>query len=212
MRRQWAVGPGEDSSITDVDVSADRLLPLVAGVAAWLLLCLVQACCAALVLDVLGSEASGHGVSVRDAGRRLVRRPAPAVVYLIFGLVLLSLWCVSFVAASQEDLGVRDSFARSRDLTRTRRLKSTLLALVLLYSATLCGPVVGGLLLLLTSWPVAVCNTVAAACTALLVPIPTIGVGLLFYDLRQESAAGAVATGRDPDASRIRASATEVRD
>jgi len=31
-----------------------------------------------------------------------------------------------------------------------------------------------------------VCNVVVAACTALLVPVPTIGIGLLLYDLRHE--------------------------
>ena len=219
--RQWAVRPGEDSSITEVNGSAEPLLPLLAGAAAWLVLLVVQACCVAVVLDVLGSAASGHRGSVRAAARRLVHRPTPAVVYLLgsaalsvlfssfwlapFGLVLLSLWCVSFVASSREGLGVRESFARSRDLTHTRRVKSTLLAVVLLYSATLCGPVVGGLLLLVTGWPVAVCNLVAAACTALLVPIPTVGVGLLFYDLRHESASGRTRSRRGADVRPLRA-------
>jgi hypothetical protein len=165
----------------------------------------VQAGAITVVLDVLGHRAGGSRASLPQAVRRLVRRPAPATTYLIgsmaltllfssfwlapAGLALLSLWCVSFAASSLEGLEPRDAFSRSVSLTRERRLKSTLLALVLLYSATLCGPVVGGLLLLVTGWPLAVCNLVAAACTALLVPVPTIGIGLLFYDLRHEQMA-----------------------
>ena len=217
--RQWAVRPGEDSSFTEVNGSAHSVIPVAAGLAAWLMLFVVQACCVAVVLDVLGAAAQGRSLSVLEGARRLVERPTAALVYVLgsaalsvlfssfwlapLGLLLLSLWCVSFVAASQEGLGVRDSFARSQDLTRTRRLKSTLLAVVLLYSATLCGPFVGGLLLLVTGWPVALCNAVAAAFTALLVPIPTIGMGLLFYDLRHESRATA-STGRRRETGRIR--------
>jgi hypothetical protein len=224
--RQWAVRPGEDSSITAVNGSADSLLPVMAGVAAWLILFVVQACCVAVVLHMLDATAQGRSVSAFEGARRVARRPNTAAVYVLgsatlsllfssfwlapVGLVLLSLWCVSFVAASQEGLGVRDSFARSQALTRTRRLKSTLLALVLLYSATLCGPFVGGLLLLVTGWPVALCNAVAAAFTALLVPVPTIGIGLLFYDLRHESGATASV---DPQrgAGRIRVSGMRPR-
>jgi hypothetical protein len=172
----------------------------------------VQATVAAVVLDVLVARARGRPASFAAAVRRLARRPAPAATYLLgssaiallltsfwlapVGLVLLSRWCVSFAASSVEGLGPRPAFARSSSLTHTRRLKSTLLALLLLYSATLCGPVVGGLLLLATGWPVAVCNIVAAACTALLVPVPTIGIGLLFYDLRHEHSTAAAPARR----------------
>ena len=168
----------------------------------WLVLFIGQACVVAVVLDVLSARARGNRPSFAAAVGRLAQHRAPVVTYLLgsgaltlllssfwlapVGLVLLSLWSVSFVASSVEGLGTRQAFARSTALTRTRRLKSTLLALVLLCVATLCGPVVGGLLLLGTGWPVAVCNVVAAACTALLVPVPTIGIGLLFYDLRHE--------------------------
>ncbi|NUO33793.1 MAG: hypothetical protein HOQ27_01780 [Dermatophilaceae bacterium] len=65
-----------------------------------------------------------------------------------------------------------------------------------LYSAPRCGPVVGGLLLLVTGWPVAVRNVVAAPCSALLVPVPTIGIGLLFNDLRHEQMDAAIAGAR----------------
>ena len=200
--RQWSVRPGADAGITEVNGSRNAWVTVPASAVAWLVLFVVQAGVVTVVLDLLGQRARAVRPSWTAAARRLVRRPAPAVTYLLgagavtllfssfwlapVGLVLLSLWCVSFAASSLERLGPRAAFARSAALTRTRRLKSTMLALVLLYSATLCGPVVGGLLLLLTGWPVAVCNVVAAACTALLVPVPTIGIGLLFYDLRHE--------------------------
>jgi MFS family permease len=104
-------------------------------------------------------------------------------------LVLLSAWGVSFVASSVEGTGVRASLRRSQELTRTRRTKSAMLVLVLLLLASTSGPVVGGLLLLVTGWPVATVNAIAALVTALLVPVPTIGIGLLFYDLRHEESA-----------------------
>jgi hypothetical protein len=206
--RQWSVRPGADAGITEVNGSRDAWVTVPASAAAWSVLFVVQAGVVTVVLDLLAQRARAVQPSVTAAVGRLVRRPAPAVTYLLgaaaltllfssfwlapAGLVLLSLWCVSFAASSLEGLAPRAAFARSAALTRARRLKSTLLALVLLYSATLCGPVVGGLLLLVTGWPVALCNVVAAACTALLVPVPTIGIGLLFYDLRHEH--GAVAT------------------
>ena len=72
---------------------------------------------------------------------------------------------------------------------------------MLLLVAVQCGPVAGALLLLGTGWPVAICNAVAAAITALFVPIPTIGMALLFFDLRQELAmeSAAVRAVRRPD-------------
>jgi hypothetical protein len=210
--RQWAVRPGEDAGITEVNGSRDAWVTVPASALAWLVLFVVQAGVAAVVLDVLGARARGSTASFGAAVGRLTGRPAPALTYLVgsgaltllfssfwlapAGLLLLSLWCVSFVASSVEGLGVREALARSAALTRARRLKSTLLALVLLCTATLCGPVVGGLLLLGTGWPVAVCNVVAAACTALLVPVPTIGIGLLFYDLRHEHRRAVVPAGR----------------
>ncbi|MHA3836129.1 hypothetical protein ACXR8F_10460 [Terrabacter sp. AAH1] len=203
--RQWSVRPGADAGITEVNGSRNAWVTVPASTGAWLVLFVVQAVVVTVVLDLLAQRARAVQPSVTAALRRLVERPAPAVTYLLgagavtvlfssfwlapVGLVLLSLWCVSFAASSIEGLGPRAAFARSAALTRTRRLKSTMLALVLLYSATLCGPVVGGLLLLVTGWPVALCNVVAAACTALLVPVPTIGIGLLFFDLRREHSA-----------------------
>ena len=210
--RQWSVRPGADGGITEVDGSQDAWTTVPAFALSWLVLLAVQAGVAAVVLDVLAGEVRGARPSFGAALRRVARRPAPALTYLLgsgvltllfssfwlapAGLVLLSLWCVSVAASSAEDLGPRAAFARSSELTHTRRLKSTALALVLLYSATLCGPVVGGLLLLGTGWPVAVCNVIAAAVTALLVPVPTIGIGLLFYDLRHEHKDAPIPAGR----------------
>lgn len=205
--RALAIGAGSTGSITDVGGSGGDLTTLAVTAATWVVQLVGQAVAVTVVIDVLGSRATGGPRGVRAALARLGRDPAPALTFLLatsvvvalaVTLVLLPLalyltarWAVSFAAATVEGLGVRDALRRSDELTRGRRWRVGIIAATLLVLGLTSGPVVGGLLLLVTGWPTGVVNAIGGVVSAVALMVPAVGMGLLFLDLRRRGRAEA---------------------
>jgi membrane protein implicated in regulation of membrane protease activity len=91
-------------------------------------------------------------------------------------------------ATELEDQGVRAGLRRSGELTKGRRVRSMLLGGFLVWLAFSLPSGVGAVVLLLTGWPFWVTNLVSIVVAAVLVPASSIGLTLLYYDLRQRRA------------------------
>lgn len=202
-------------NITNVNAAIGGLWPFVLAVLSWVVLYFVQAVCVAVILELVQQLAEQRPVRLREAVGNVRHHRTPVYTYLAaaalitltfssfwlipVSLILLSIWSVSFVAAGVEDLPLRRALARSRELTSRRRLKSTLLALTLLFVSGVSGPILAGVLVLATDWPVWVDDLCSAVVTAIVVPAAIVGMTLLFFDLRHQATAGEpVATAPDP--------------
>jgi hypothetical protein len=107
---------------------------------------------------------------------------------LPLALWLMSRWTVAMPATELEDQGVRAGLRRSGELTKGRRVRSMLLGGFLVWLAFSLPSGVGAVVLLLTGWPFWVTNLVSIVVAAVLVPASSIGLTLLYYDLRQRRA------------------------
>ena len=119
------------------------------------------------------------------AGYLVIMVLAGTVVGIPIALWLLSRWAVSMPSAVVEDLGFRESFRRSAELTKGRRPRSLAVALGFYLLAFDFPDLVGAVLVLLTSWPFVVTTLVTLALKAILFPVAAVGLATLFYDLRR---------------------------
>ena len=99
-------------------------------------------------------------------------------------LYLLARWAVALPATELEDEGVRQGLRRSSQITQGHRLRAALLGGFLVWLAFSLPASVGAIVLLITGWPFWATNLVALVIAAVLVPVATIGLTLLYYDLR----------------------------
>jgi hypothetical protein len=192
--------PGGD--ITDVNGVAGSPL-------AYILLALVSVALTPLIAIALAATsqvvegiAHEHHISGWSALALAIRRPAGALVQLILlvvvtslasslvgfpiALLLIAWWAVAMPAAVIEGLGVRAAFHRSSRLTKGRRWRAVLLSALLVWVGFSVPGAIGGLLLLVTGWPLWVTTLASISASAVLLPFSAIGLTLQFYDFRQE--------------------------
>ena len=201
---QWLLRarPGED--LGDVNGTQSNLLGLGIALVASFVLLPVIAMAMATTVEIVGAMASGSEIDARTAFRRVLVHPGGWVVaisvYILVTLLastwwllpvalwLLSRWTVALPATELEDEGVRAGLRRSGELTRGRRIRSMLLGGFLVWLAFSLPSRIGAIVLLLTGWPFWVTNLISIVVAAVLVPAASIGLTLLYFDLRQRSA------------------------
>ena len=198
-----AIHIGPKGTITDLDPGVNAWWTWVIAGIGWVLVAIIDAVCAAIVLDLLEQLRDGHTPDVRAAAREVNEHRTPVYVFLVtvllvgtafitfwlapLALVMLTLWSVAMAAAAVEERPLRAAFKRSAQLVRTRPVKSAIVALLLVLTAAGVGPVVGGALLLLTGWPIWIEDLIGGLMTAVVIPAAVIGLGLLFFDLRRRA-------------------------
>ena len=116
--------------------------------------------------------------------RRKVTLLATTWWLLPVALLLLARWAVALPATELEDQGVRSGLRRSAGLTKGHRIRSMLVGGFLVWLAFSLPNGVGAVVLLLTGWPFFVSDLISVVVAALLVPAASIGLTLLYYDLR----------------------------
>jgi hypothetical protein len=104
-----------------------------------------------------------------------------AVVYLVRKAVTTQ-------ACILEDLRASPALARSTELVRRHGLRVLAISALVNVTAYLLGPIVGMLVLLLSSSSLAFVNLVSSLVYAVVVPYAGIAIALLFYDLRRRKA------------------------
>ncbi len=87
-----------------------------------------------------------------------------------------------------EDLHARPALNRSSELVRRHGFRVLAIAALVNVTAFLLGPIVGVLVLFLTSSSLAVINVISSLVYAVVVPYASIAIALLFYDLRRRKA------------------------
>jgi len=151
------------------------------------------------VQHVLASEAQGQRINAFSAIGAAISRPAGAIAFLVMyvlvalcfafvitipvGLWLISRWAVASPAAVVEGTSARSGLSRSALLTKDHRWRTLATTIVLWLIAVVLGPLVGGVLLLLTSLDFVQTNWIAGILLAILVPIAATGLGLQYFDL-----------------------------
>lgn len=216
--RELGVDLGPPGTLTDLHPGLDGWWTIVMAGVGWAVLALIDGICAAVVLELVQQVGDRRRPRLRAAVRSVWRHRTPVYVFLLgvaivaatlstfwlfpVALVMLTMWSVSMAAAGVENQPLRRAFRRSALLVRIHPVKSAVVALLLLLTAAVAGPVLGGVLLLVSGWPVWISDLAAGVVTAIVVPAAVIGLGLLFYDLRRgEQAAGAQ---ESPQASPVR--------
>ena len=198
---QWLLRsrPGED--LGDVNGTQSNLLGIGVALVASFVLLPVIAMAMATTVEIVGAMAGGAEIDARTAFRRVLVHPGGWVVaisvYILVTLLastwwllpvalwLLSRWTVALPATELEDQGVRAGLRRSAELTKGRRIRSMLLGGFLVWLAFSLPARIGAIVLLLTGWPFWVTNLVSILVAAVLVPVASIGLTLLYFDLRQ---------------------------
>jgi hypothetical protein len=201
---QWLLRarPGED--LGDVNGTGSNLLGVGLALLASFVLLPVIAMAMATTVEIVDAIARHAEIDARTAFRRVLVHPGGWVVaisvYIVVTLLastwwllpvalwLLSRWTVAMPATELEDQGVRAGLRRSGELTKGRRIRSMLLGGFLVWLAFSLPSGVGAVVLLLTGWPFWVTNLVSIVVAAVLVPASSIGLTLLYYDLRQRKA------------------------
>lgn len=151
------------------------------------------------VQHALASEAQGERINAFSAIGAAISRPAGAIAFLVMyvlvalcfafvitipvGLWLISRWAVASPAAVVEGTSARSGLSRSALLTKDHRWRTLATTIVLWLIAVVLGPLVGGVLLLLTSLDFVQTNWIAGILLAILVPIAATGLGLQYFDL-----------------------------
>jgi len=106
-----------------------------------------------------------------------------AIVYLVRKTVLTQ-------ACVLEGLDAAGSLRRSSELVRRHGMRVFLIAALVNVTAYLVGPVVGVLVLFLTSSSLAVLNVISSLVYVVVMPYAGVAIVLLFYDLRRRLATG----------------------
>ncbi len=198
---QWLLRsrPGED--LGDVNGIGSNLLGVGLALLASFVLLPVIAMAMATTVEIVDAMARHAEIDARTAFRRVLVHPggwvAAISVYIVVTLLastwwllpvalwLMSRWTVAMPATELEDQGVRAGLRRSSELTKGRRIRSMLLGGFLVWLAFSLPSGVGAVVLLVTGWPFWVTNLVSIVVAAVLVPASSIGLTLLYYDLRQ---------------------------
>ena len=201
---QWLLRsrPGED--LGDVNGIGSNLLGVGLALLASFVLLPVIAMAMATTVEIVDALARHAEIDARTAFRRVLVHPGGWVVaisvYIVVTLLasswwllpvalwLMSRWTVAMPATELEDQGARAGLRRSGELTKGRRIRSMLLGGFLVWLAFSLPSGVGAVVLLLTGWPFWVTNLVSIVVAAVLVPAASIGLTLLYYDLRQRQA------------------------
>ncbi|KYH43700.1 hypothetical protein [Branchiibius sp. NY16-3462-2] len=194
---------GPKGTITDLDPGVNAWWTWVVAGLSWALVAVIDAVCAAVVLDLLEQRRDGRTADLRAAAIEAKAHRTPVYVFLVtvllvgtafitfwlapVALVMLTLWSVAMAASAQEERPLRAAFRRSAALVRTRPVKSAIVALLLVLTAAGIGPFVSGVLLLLTGWPIWIEDLIGGLMTAVVMPAAVIGLGLLFFDLRRRA-------------------------
>jgi hypothetical protein len=194
--------PGED--LGDVNGVESNLLGLGLALVVSFLLLPVVAMAMATTVEIVDAMARHSEIDARTAFRRVLVHPGGWVVamsvYIVVTLLattwwllpvalwLLSRWTVAMPATELEDKGVRAGLRSSGVLTKGSRIRSMLLGGFLVWLAFSLPSGVGAIVLLLTGWPFWVTNLVSIVVAAVLVPAASIGLTLLYYDLRRRTA------------------------
>ena len=198
-----AIHLGPKGTITDLDPGVNAWWTWVIAGVGWVLVAVIDAICAAVVLDLVEQLRDGRSPDVRAAAIEVNAHRTPVYVFLVtvllvgtafitfwlapLALVMLTLWSVAMAAAAVEERPLRAAFKRSAQLVRTRPVKSATVALLLVLTAAGVGPFVGGAMLLLTGWPIWIEDLIGGLMTAVVIPAAVIGLGLLFFDLRRRA-------------------------
>ncbi|HET7899665.1 MAG TPA: hypothetical protein VFL59_00655, partial [Candidatus Nanopelagicales bacterium] len=194
--------PGED--LTDVDgFGSDGLGIGLALLTSFLLLPIV-AMAMATTVEIVDAMAKGDEIDSVTAFRRVLVHPGgwgvAIGVYIVVTLLattwwllpaalwLVSRWAIALPATELEDEGVRAGLRRSAELTTGRRVRSILVGGFLVWLAFSLPDGVGAIVLLVTGWPFFVTDVVSVVVAAFLVPAASIGLTLLYYDLRARQA------------------------
>ena len=201
---QWLLRarPGED--LGDVNGVESNLLGLGLALLVSFLLLPVVAMAMATTVEIVDAMARHSEIDARTAFRRVLVHPGGWVVaisvYIVVTLLastwwllpvalwLMSRWTVAMPATELDDAGVRAGLRSSGRLTKGRRIRSMLLGGFLVWLAFSLPSGVGAIVLLVTGWPFWVTNLVSIVVAAVLVPASSIGLTLLYYDLRQRQA------------------------
>ncbi len=190
--------PGED--LTDVDGFGDNGLGIGLALLMSFLLLPVVAMAMATTVEIVDAMARGDEIDSLTALRRVLVHPGgwgvAIGVYIVVtllattwwllpvALVLLSRWAVALPATELEDQGVRRGLGRSASLTKGRRIRSMLVGGFLVWLAFSLPDGVGAVVLLVTGWPFFVSDVISVVVAAFLIPAASIGLTLLYYDLR----------------------------
>jgi Membrane domain of glycerophosphoryl diester phosphodiesterase len=154
----------------------------------------------ATTVEIVDALAQGREISGPTAFQRVLVHPGGWVVaiiaYLVVSLLaatwwllpvalyLLARWAVALPATELEDEGVRAGLRRSSQITKGHRMRAALLGGFLVWLAFSLPASIGAIVLLITGWPFWATNLIALVIAAVLVPAATIGLTLLYYDLR----------------------------
>ena len=107
------------------------------------------------------------------------------LILIPLGLWIASRWVLGSPAAVMEGLKTRASLRRSSEITTHHRWRTLATSVLLLLISSWIGPLVGGVLLLVTHLSFAATNWIAAILIALLIPVTAVGLALQFFDLRR---------------------------
>jgi hypothetical protein len=195
--------PGED--LADVNGFASNLFGIGLALAVSFLMLPVVAFGMAVAVEIVDSLAHHERITSGTAFRRVLVHPGGWVVaisvYIVVTLLaatwwllpvalyLMARWAVGLPATELEDRGVRAGLKRSSELTRGHRLRSALIGGFLVWMAFSLPSGIGAVVLLATGWPFWVTNLLSILAAAVLVPAASIGLTLLYYDLRRRAAA-----------------------
>ncbi len=190
--------PGED--LTDVDGFGTNGLGIGLALVTSFLLLPVVAMAMATTVEIVDAMAHGSEIDSLTAFRRVLVHPGgwgvAIGVYVVVtllattwwllpvALLLLARWAVAMPATELEDEGVRKGLRRSAELTKGHRIRSMLVGGLLVWLAFSLPDGVGAVVLLVTGWPFFVSDLISVVIAAFLVPAASIGLTLLYYDLR----------------------------
>jgi hypothetical protein len=193
--------PGED--LADINGFGSNLFGIGLALLVSFLLLPVVAFGMAVAVEIVDSLARHEEIGARTAFRRVLVHPGGWVVaisvYILVtvlaatwwllpvALYLLARWAVALPATELEDQGVRAGLRRSSTLTRGNRIRSALIGGVLVWMAFSLPSGIGAVVLLATGWPFWVTNLLSILAAAVLVPAASIGLTLLYYDLRRRA-------------------------
>ncbi len=120
---------------------------------------------------------------------------ASSFFLLPIAIWLAGRWALVVPVVELEDGGAIASLRRSRHLTRRRWLKVTSLVVAGGALVLLLGPVIGAVLLLVTSAPFWLVNIVAGAIYAVTMPLVALTTAYLYFDCRVRDELGPDETG-----------------
>ena len=190
--------PGED--LTDVDGFGSDTLGIGLALVTSFLLLPVVAMAMATTVEIVDAMARDYEIDSITAFRRVLVHPGgwgvAIGVYIVVTLLattwwllpvalfVLARWAVALPATELEDQGVRRGLRRSAQLTKGHRIRAMLVGGFLVWLAFSLPDGVGAVVLLLTGWPFFVTDVISVVVAAFLIPASSIGLTLLYYDLR----------------------------